>query len=127
MLQEIATAPALGGGPHVRVFNRTGGVFREFIAFGRRTTSTATASRWATSTSTPSTTLPCPPRFVGAESSWRSSRRPDPFFEPLAAPDPQPLGSNVPSGINIAAGDIDADGDDDLVASPDHNSAVTIR
>jgi hypothetical protein len=39
----------------------------------------------------------------------------------------QPLGSALIIGTNMAGADVDGDGDDDLIVSPDHDSAVTIR
>jgi hypothetical protein len=45
----------------------------------------------------------------------------------MVSPDPQPLGAALSFGTNLAAADVDGDGDKDLVVSPDHNSAVTIR
>lgn len=125
ILEEVATSPSLGGGSHVRVFSQTGGVMREFFAFGSddplgyRITAgdfdfdtvddLAIARNGATWVHV--VQLVNPPQQAAT----------------MVHPDPQPLGAALVVGTNLAAADVDGDGDDDLIVSPDHDSAVTIR
>ncbi|MEY2469375.1 MAG: hypothetical protein QOF21_2073 [Actinomycetota bacterium] len=121
VIAEIATTPSVAGGPHVRVFSKAGAVLREFFAFqtqddnGYRvavgdfdfdTIDDLAISRGSTKGI-----------FVGHVIDSA------PFFEPLTLPNPEPFGV----GANVAAGDVDDDGDADLAVVPDHASPATVR
>ncbi|HUR76720.1 MAG TPA: hypothetical protein VMZ22_02155 [Acidimicrobiales bacterium] len=125
ILQEVATAPSVGGGPHVRIFGGTGQVKREFMAFssedsrGYRVTvgdfNFDTIDDIAVG------------RGTGTDIFIAQITDAPKSAEPLASPNPRPLGDALTVGTNIAATDVDLDGDEDIVVSPDHDSAVTIR
>jgi hypothetical protein len=122
-LEEVATVPSQGGGPHVRVFGGTGLVKREFMAFdsadprGYRIAS----GDWDfdsiddLAVSQVSTTYVLIAQLV------------DPPDNYAVMATPQPLGAALVIGTNMAGADVDGDGDDDLIVAPDHDSAVTIR
>jgi hypothetical protein len=124
VLEEVATVPSLGGGPHVRVFDGIGGVKREFMAFD------------------PNSQDPLGYRITGGDWDFDTvadlavsqvSSTSVVMVQLLDPPDnsrvmatQQPLGPSLPIGTNLAGADVDGDGDDDLIVSPDHASAVTI-
>lgn len=122
---EVATAPSQGGGPHVRIFRGNGVVLNEFLAFpvndpgGYRLTAGDfnfdTVADLAVG------------RVTATEILVAQIIPPPAQFEALVTPNISPLGLGLPIGSNVAAADIDADGDTDLIVSPDHDSAVTIR
>jgi hypothetical protein len=125
VLEEVATAPSVGGGPHVRIFDGVGGVKREFMAFssedsrGYRVTvgdfNFDTIDDIAVG------------RGTGTDIYVAQITDPPQQSEALANPNPRPLGDVLSVGCNIAAADVDLDGDEDIVVSPDHDSAVTIK
>jgi hypothetical protein len=124
-LDEVATVPSQGGGPHVRVFDAVGGVQREFMAFDPNTPNSQgfriAAGDFDFDTiddlavSQVATTYVVMVQLVDP---------PDNF---AVMSTQQPLGSALIIGTNMAGADVDGDGDDDLIVSPDHDSAVTIR
>lgn len=120
---EVMTVPSYGGGPHVKIFDSlTGHVAQQFFAFdtnddqGYRITSGDFDFDTVDDVA------------VGRASSGELYIVQITGAGPirLVTPNPAPFGT-LPTGTNLAAGDVDADGDDDLVLSPDHSSPVTIR
>jgi hypothetical protein len=125
VLEEVATVPSQGGGPHTRVFGGNGAPKREFMAFDSNSTDPLgyrlTAGDFDFDTiddlavSQVSTTnvvivqLQDPPTMSSVMATG------------------QPLGPTLTIGTNMAGIDVDGDGDDDLVISPDHDSAVTVE
>ncbi|HVT75753.1 MAG TPA: IPT/TIG domain-containing protein [Acidimicrobiales bacterium] len=123
VLDEIATVPASGGGPHVRVFAGNGAVKREFMAFG---SSDPLGYRVAAGDFDFDTVDDLAISQVSS-SYVLIAQLVDPPQEFSVMAQPQPLGAALAIGTNMAGADVDGDGDDDLIVSPDHNSAVTIR
>lgn len=119
---EVITVPSFGGGPHVKIYNSAGLTVRQFFAFD---TSDDQGYR-ATSGDFDFDTID--DVAIGRASSSEIYIAQITGAGPirLVSPNPSPFG-NLPTGTNLAAGDVDADGDDDLVLSPDHSSPVTIR
>ena len=125
VFEEVATVPSQGGGPHTRVFNGLGQVKREFMAFDASSTDPlgyrVTGGDFDFDTiddlavSQVSTTYVVIAQLVDGPDQ----------FSVMAMP--QPLGAALAIGTNMAGADVDGDGDDDLIVSPDHNSAVTVR
>ena len=121
-LDEVVTVPAFGGGPHTRITNGTGQVKREFMAFG---TSDENGYR-VTSGDFDFDTVDDIAVAKGSSSEIFIAQITPTGPVALVQPNPTPYG-NLPTGTNLAGADVDADGDSDLVLSPDHNNAVTIR
>jgi hypothetical protein len=125
VLDEVVTVPSQGGGPHVRVFNGIGQSKREFMAFDSHSTD------------------PRGYRVTGGDFDFDSvddlaisqvsttnvviAQLQDPPTMWSVMATGQPLGPTLTIGTNLAGADVDGDGDDDLVISPDHDSAVTIE
>ena len=121
VVDEIAVVPSQGGGPHVRIMTKDGGLLDQFMAFstgdsnGYRitsgdfdfdTTDDLAVARGST------------PGILVAHLTDAA-----PGYEALTAPNPEPLGG----GTNVAAADVDNDGDADLIVAPDNNSPSTVR
>ena len=122
VLDEVVTVPAFGGGPHTRITNGTGVVRREFMAFGLQDD----AGYRVTGGDFDFDTVDDIAVSRGSSSAIFIAQISANGAVPLMTPNPTPFG-NLPTGTNIAAVDVDGDGDEDLVLSPDHGSAVTIR
>ncbi len=125
IFEEVATVPSLGGGSHVRVTRGNGVLLREFAAFGAEDPRGYRVAAGDFDFDTIDDVA------IGRGSSTELfiAQLVDPPQQraPLVSPNPQPLGAGLVFGTNLAAGDVDGDGDEDLILSPDHDSAVTIR
>jgi hypothetical protein len=119
---EVITVPASNGGPHVRITNGTGQVLRQFFAFA---TDDANGYRVA-SGDFDFDTVDDIAIGRGSDSEMLIAQVTESGFNRIVNPNPTPFG-NLPTGTNVAAADVDGDGDDDLIIVPDHNNAVTIR
>ncbi len=119
---EVITVPASNGGPHVRITNATGQVLRQFFAFA---TDDPNGYRIA-SGDFDFDTVDDIAIGRGSDSEMLIAQVSDTGFVRIVNPNPTPFG-NLPTGTNVAAGDVDGDGDDDIIIAPDHNNAVTIR
>lgn len=125
VFDEIATVPSFSGGSHVKVFGGAGTLKREFLAFGLADplgyrlaagdfdfdTVDDLAIARNSATFVHIVQLVDPPQNAVS----------------MVNPDPQPLGAALITGTNLAAADVDGDGDEDLVVTPDHDSAVNVR
>ncbi len=120
--EEVITAPASAGGSHIRITSGTGQLLRQFFAF---TTEDPNGYRVA-SGDFDFDTVDDIAIARGSDSEMLIAQVSNDGFIRIVNPNPTPFG-NLPTGTNLAAADVDADGDDDLVIVPDHNNAVTVR
>jgi hypothetical protein len=125
IFDEVATVPSLGGGAHVRVFRGNTTLVREFMAFDSADPNgyRITAGDFDFDTVDDLAVASNSTSYVHVVQIVE----PPQHAVTMVSPDPQPLGAALSFGTNLAAADVDGDGDKDLVVSPDHNSAVTIR
>lgn len=121
---EVVTAPASAGGPHIRITQGTGAgqLLRQFFAF---TTEDPRGYRVGAG-DFDFDTVDDLAVGRGSDSEMLIAQVSDDGFVRIVNPNPTPFG-NLPTGTNVAGGDIDADGDDDVIIVPDHNNAVTVR
>jgi hypothetical protein len=123
-LDEIVTVPSSGGGSHTRIFGGST-LKREFFAFGP---AVSDGYRVAVGDfNFDSIADVAVSRVSASELFVAQVKQAAPQYEKLVDPNLTPFGNGSAVGANVAAADIDNDGDLDLIVSPDHNSAVTIR
>jgi len=119
---EAITAPVSGGGPHVRLFDRTGSVVREFMAFEQEYGEGVRVASGDLDFDTVDDVIVA--RATRSEVALFADEGTRGFT--LLRPPRSVYGPNSTSGTNVSAFDMDGDGDDDLVTTPDHASRVFV-
>lgn len=120
---EAITAPASGGGPHVRLFNQNGVAVREFMAFEPAYNEGVRIAAGDLDFDTVDDVIVA--RATRSEVALFADEGAR-GFTLLRDPPRSVYGPNSISGTNVAAHDMDGDGDDDLVTTPDHDSRVFV-
>lgn len=119
---EVLSVPGSAGGPHLRITTGTGQLLRQFFAFDSED---ANGYR-ITAGDFDFDTIDDIAVARGSNSEMLIAQVSDTGYVRIVDPNPTPFG-NLPTGTNVAAGDVDGDGDADVIIVPDHNNAVTVR
>ncbi|MEY2396906.1 MAG: hypothetical protein QOJ00_80 [Actinomycetota bacterium] len=121
-LDEVVTVPGQGGGPHTRITTGAGDLKSEFMAFD----SADDNGYRVTVGDFDFDTIADVAVGRGSSSELYITQVTQDGPVPLVTPNPAPFG-NLSTGTNLAAADVDGDGDSDLVIAPDHSGLATIR
>lgn len=117
---EIITAPGLGGGPHVRVFNRAGTEVAGFMAYANSFTGGVSVAAADIDGDGRDEIVTAP--GLGGGPHVR-------VFHPsgMEVAGFMAYGAGLATGISVAAADIDGDGADEIVTAPGRGAGPHVR
>ena len=111
---EIVTAPASRGGPHIRIFNNQGRVINQFMAFDKEERNgyqVAVAAVYNSTKQSPSKIIVAPgPQMSPYLKIFNQQGRLEWRFAPL--------GLNLAGGLAVLAGDLNQNGQPEIIAAP---------
>ena len=121
---EAITAPASGGGPHVRLFDELGDAVREFMAFETSYTEGVRIASGDLDFDTVDDVIVA--RATRSQVALFTDDE-ERGFTLMIDPPTSIYGQNFSGGTNVASYDMDLDGDDEVITAPDHDSQVLVR